>query len=444
MQQQKWRSIATAVAVLLLPLSAVVVSGAVAHAATCTSTYPTDGNPYPTCTFGSYSVDNNVWNDNLAGQQFYTGTPSDNGGGTQTLNAGSASSWNVQASYDATDQGSAGSIISYPETVDAISGGDNLAAAGGAPNISSSYSTTLPSDSGSGQTPGADDSYEAAYDIWLGATANNYGAWEVMIWTNDYHQHWGGNEAGTWTDPTTGDEFTIYDNTNNKGGGTMWFVPTTAVSTAVGGWTSGSVDITDALYEADVTLGWAKSADLLQIDYGVEISNTTGNTSNSNPETFTVNSFSVTSTAFTKPTLSNWDGEGTLLRVTGTDPVYLWDFNDGNTVWGIPDEAVLTFLENSGINNDGEGIDVITQAAFNNLQAAWNSGEVIAWGFETDATFVKVNGSTSVYMWNGTDLYHIPSSAVLSQLENEGVNEGKGPTTIPNSWDLSALGTVIS
>jgi hypothetical protein len=63
---------------------------------------------------------------------------------------------------------------------------------------------------------------------------------------------------------------------------------------------------------------------------------------------------------------------------------------------------------------------------------------------DPDATFVKVHGESAVYMWNGTDLYHIPSGTVLSFPQGVGVNGGNGPVTIPDQWDLGALGTIIS
>lgn len=416
----RWRAAATVAGAAALVITALGLGTGVAHASGCTGT---DTSDQYTCTFGSYEVDNNIWNDDGAG---------DNNGGGQTMSATSASNWSVSADFDATDQGTDGSIISYPETIYNVNGtsGEDFQKLG---NITSSFNTTLP------KNPGTDDSYEAAYDIWLGGDPSGAGSstrYEVMIWTDNYDQHWGGSSAGSWTDPTTGTEYDIYDNST-----TMWFVPLTNP----GGAASGSVDIADALCEAYCStanggLGWAKSSTLYQVDYGFEISDTSGTA-----ETFTVNDYSLDLSTTTAPTVDTYIAAGSYVRVTGTSPVYLWDWNDGNTNWHVPDGAVLGYLEDAGLaggtgSEQSGGIQVISQAQYDDLDGS----NLTEWDNAVTGTFLEAAGSGKVYLWDGSELYHIPSPAVLSQLENEGVNGGSGPSTVPSQSYLMGLGPVIS
>ena len=370
------------------------------------------------------------------------------GDGSESLSATSATAWTATLSNipdDGTQYGSFGNtgVIGYPDTEYKYNATD-IADYG---NITSSYSTTA-TETGSG------GSYESAYDIWLGGIAGDTSAWEVMIWTDDHGQHPGGTDEGTWTDPTTDDEYTVFDNTNSSGtGGTMWFVPTTAVTNNYdGGWTSGSVDVGDALYAAVHNYdGWGNADDdgtfvpvtsLYQIDYGFEMSTTGGASGTS--LALTVKSISVSTPAFTKPSVVKDEyAFGTLVTVTGS-PVYLWNANDTDDTWQIPDSNVLSFLEKSGFTNNGDGIETVTAAEFSQLATALESGDIGCAFVEPDATLVRVNGESAIYMWNGTEAYHIPTGADVSLLEGVGVNDGNGPVTIPDLWDLGALGTIIS
>ena len=57
-----------------------------------------------------------------------------------------------------------------------------------------------------------------------------------------------------------------------------------------------------------------------------------------------------------KPALGSATVRVTLVRVTGTDPVYWWD---GAALWHVPDPAVLGFLRGAGI---GAGITEVSAA----------------------------------------------------------------------------------
>jgi hypothetical protein len=97
-----------------------------------------------------------------------------------------------------------------------------------------------------------------------------------------------------------------------------------------------------------------------------------------------------------------------------------------------------------GFTNNGEGIETVTAAEFSDLATANESGDIWCASVAPDATLIKVDGESAIYMWNGTNLYHVPTGAVVSLLEGVGVNDGNSPVTIPDQWDLGALGTIIS
>jgi len=168
--------------------------------------------------------------------------------GPQTIQVCDQSSWNAVS--DQSDN--QGQIETYPDTEYDIGGRDDqppsndIAATN---SITSTFSEAFPS---------AGD-WDAAYDIWL----NNWTT-EIMIWNQ-----WSGSNSywpaqATQTLSLDGVPYSFYNN-----GGELMFFRQTQVS-------SGSVDILAALQWL-VSQGLVKSSDVpWQLEYGVEISATTG------------------------------------------------------------------------------------------------------------------------------------------------------------------------
>jgi hypothetical protein len=227
---------------------------------TCTAPIFTTSNPEgtintdPSGTAPEYWwVDNDAWS---------------SGHGPQTIYVCSPSSWYATSTQP--DVG--GQVETYPDTEYDVGGRSASAAspavdptiaayAGG--SIASTFAEAYPSAGG----------WDAAYDLWTDDWAH-----ETMIWNQ-----WAGSNSywpGLATTAVTlgGVGYKFYDN-----GGELMFFRDAQV-------TSGSVDLL-AAWEWEVANGYASASDVpTQIEYGVEVSYTTGT------ETFPTTSLTVSVT----------------------------------------------------------------------------------------------------------------------------------------------------
>ena len=246
------RTFSIAASAFLVAGATLGVAATNADAATACSTNAQWGQ----CSFPPYVLQNNVWNAAAAP------------GWTQTLSATSASDWSVSSDMPGTGT----TVISYPNASDQLASPEALSTWS---DINGSYNTTLPSGTFSG---------EAAYDIWLNHIAGGSNAQEVMIWTDNHGQTPAGSSTGnTWTDPTTGDVYTIWDQGPADDYGTVTLLADTNSA-------SGKVDILDALTYL-ISNDYVLSGPLASADYGFEIASTDGIA-----QTFTVNDYGLTFT----------------------------------------------------------------------------------------------------------------------------------------------------
>jgi hypothetical protein len=170
--------------------------------------------------------------------------------GPQTVSVCNQSSW-----YATSDQPNlGGQVETYPDTEYDVGGRNNPSTEpiSGFGSITSTFSEAYPTAGG----------WDAAYDLWL----NNWGT-EIMIWNQ-----WAGSN-GYWATQAQNGGISVVLNgvpywfLNN--GGELMFFRQTQVS-------SGSVDILAAL-EWLATDGYVKASDVpTQLEYGVEISYTSG------------------------------------------------------------------------------------------------------------------------------------------------------------------------
>lgn len=207
----------------------------------------------------------------------------------QELDANGTGNWQVSADLAAGNT----AVLSYPDSQDTV----NLwsQATGSLPtpvadysDVTSTYSVSMPSDRGQA---GSTDDYEAAYDIWLGSTAQP--SWtkdqEVMIWTDNHGQTPAGTDTGkTWTDPSTGDAYEIWADA-----GSTTVSPSAAIVTLVSkaNMATGQVDLLN-VYRFLQSAGYTSAnAGVDQVDYGFELCSTSGQ-----GETFQVNGYTLTAT----------------------------------------------------------------------------------------------------------------------------------------------------
>jgi len=192
-------------------------------------TYNTDPSPGPE----NWWVNNDAWNGSH---------------GPQTLYVCNQSSW-----YAVSNQpNNGGAVETYPDTEYDIGGRNSLSSTpiSGWNSITSTFSEAFPSGVGE---------WDAAYDLWL-----NNGHTEVMIWNewSGAQSYWPSKATQTLT--LGGVPYSFYDSN-----GLLIFFRTTQVK-------SGSVDILAALTWL-VSQGLIKSTDVpMQLEYGVEISDTPG------------------------------------------------------------------------------------------------------------------------------------------------------------------------
>jgi hypothetical protein len=190
-------------------------------------------------TNGLFQVRNEAWNDSH---------------GPQTIFACSEQSWYVTSNQP----NNGGQVETYPDSLYSISGSKTI------PQYTSITSTF-------GEAYQKQGDWNAAYDLWV----NNWGT-EVMIWNE-----WNGGPGYWATQAKTavslgGVPYHFYNN-----GGELMFFRDTQVK-------SGSVDIL-AAYKWLVTQNLLKSTDVpTQIEYGVEICGTAGQTMRFDTTAFTV------------------------------------------------------------------------------------------------------------------------------------------------------------
>jgi hypothetical protein len=201
---------------------------------------------------------------------------------SQDLDASSMSHWQVKASLAAGNT----AVLSYPDSQDTVTNtNDEPVPLTKYTDIRSTYSVTMPG------SPHSSDDYEAAYDIWLGASTQT--SWtndqEIMIWTDNHGQTPAGNDTGkTWTDPSTGDVYEIWldsGKTTVSSGNDI----VTLVSRA--NHASGAVDLLNVLKWLQSAGYTSANAGVDQIDYGFELCSTSGVT-----ETFAVNGYTLDAT----------------------------------------------------------------------------------------------------------------------------------------------------
>lgn len=254
-------------------------------------------------TDGSYIVANDVWGKTDAGPQ--------------TIWANSGSNWGVFS-----DQSGKTKIEAYPH----VEFNDVTTAVNSLPNITSSFNATSP---GSGST------YDLAYDIWL-----NGSAYEVMIWekwvnakpiAKSYNAQ--GQAVPTFTNITIdGVIYDVYEGTGGSGP-CMSFLPHTQTSAT-------TVNITDVLKWINTSSGgWYNNPSLRSIQYGWEITSTTGQ------QNFTMNSYSVTVTTGgaiangTYKIINRNSGEAldvVAAATTNSAPVDQWPYSAGsNQKWNV-------------------------------------------------------------------------------------------------------------
>lgn len=219
---------------------------------------------------------------------------------SQLLQANSGSDWQVTVNVG--DTNNTGAVVTYPDVQDTVTNTSNDPVPfTDYTSLTSTYDSSLPSN------PGADDDYEAAYDMWLGddsTASGDYGdyAQEVMVWTHNYNQTPAGSDTGqTWTDPSTGDVYEIWStNTAVAGDESLVTFVNTANSSSVphnghesgvtSGTDSGSINLL-ALFQFMQADHLTAETGINQIDYGFEVCDTTGQNA-----TFSVSGYTLNAT----------------------------------------------------------------------------------------------------------------------------------------------------
>jgi hypothetical protein len=193
---------------------------------------------------------------------------------SQVLSASSMADWQVKANLSAGNT----AVLSYPDAQDTVTNpSNNPVPLASFATRSSTYAAQRPSETG---TAGPSDDYEAAYDIWLGRNGANYDQ-EIMVWTDTRRQVPAGSDTRkTWTDPSTGVAYEIWDSSGHN--------PVTLVRKSNA--TSGSVNLR-SLFSWLQSAGYTTETGVNQIDFGFELCSTSGQA-----ETFTVTDYSLDAT----------------------------------------------------------------------------------------------------------------------------------------------------
>lgn len=203
---------------------------------------------------------------------------------SQTLGANGMGSWQVKANLAAGNT----AVLSYPDSQDTMNLFTN--ATGSRPDaisnytsLNSTYSDTLPA------SPGSSDDYEAAYDIWLGSTAQ--ASWtndqEIMVWTDTLRQRPAGSDTGkTFTDVSTGKVYEVWVDSGSSTVSTNNDIVTFVAKANSG---TGSLNMLNLFSYLKSNGYTAANAGIDQTDYGFELCSTSGAT-----ETFNVTGYTLT------------------------------------------------------------------------------------------------------------------------------------------------------
>jgi hypothetical protein len=216
---------------VLAALSAVALTATSAFAATWSSS-----DRYASWNNGGYTVYNDVWSSSA---------------GPQTISANSYGNWWVDSNQPNTN-----GVKSYPNSSKTV--GKTLSSLN---HVTSSVNFSVPS---SGV-------WDAAYDIW-----DNNHAYETMVWMNERGAGPLGSKVATAS--VGGSTWNVYNGSNGSNK-VFSFVRTSGTD-------SGSVDILAVLKWVEAK-GWFGNITLGQVQFGFEISGTSGT------QTFKVNSYSV-------------------------------------------------------------------------------------------------------------------------------------------------------
>lgn len=227
------------------PVTAATTPAGGTGSATCAHPGYTTSSPTGMWDQSPYFVANDMWN--VSGYSV-----------SQTQYACSYSNWYVVATMN-NDKGD-GAVKTYPNSHRDFDS---------APAVSSLHSLTSTFAQSSPNT----GIYEDAYDVWFG----NYSI-ELMVWTYNHGQTPGGSRQGSVT--LGGRTYQVWKN----GSGNSLYVALVADQPM----TSGSVDLL-GMFQWLVSKGWlSSSAQLNQVDYGVELVST-----DNAPAKFSFSNFSV-------------------------------------------------------------------------------------------------------------------------------------------------------
>lgn len=203
---------------------------------------------------------------------------------SQALGANGMGSWQVNANLAAGNT----AVLSYPDSQDTMNLFTN--ATGSRPDaisnytsLNSTYADSLPA------SPGSSDDYEAAYDIWLGSTAQ--ASWtndqEIMVWTDTLRQRPAGDDTGkTFTDASTGKVYEVWVDSGSTSVSTNNDIVTFVAKSNAG---SGSLNLLNLFSYLQSNGYTAANAGIDQTDYGFELCSTSGQT-----EAFNVTGYTLT------------------------------------------------------------------------------------------------------------------------------------------------------
>lgn len=222
----------TAVFGLVIAGSASVTGVANAATATCITSAQ-----YGKCTYGSYTLNNNMWGEVS--------------GSSQTLTATSANDWSVTGS-----EPSGGGVKSYPENSEDISG----------PPLETIQTTDQNFGLSAAPACNASSSWEVAADDWLNGVAGSANPIEIMVWEDTCHQYPAGSNTGK-TITLNGQTFDLYAKTGTDP--TYTLVSTTNV-------TSGTVHFMETVNWLENLGYFSSTAALDQLNMGEEIVSTNG------------------------------------------------------------------------------------------------------------------------------------------------------------------------
>lgn len=229
--------IKTAIVAAAVILSVGLVSVADASTYACSTTAQ-----YGQCFSGNPVVENNVWGMNGA----YNG---------QSLSAFSPLKWDVTSNVASGNH----SVVSYPETV-------NQTHTNGGPTPLSSYASLGAQWHSALPVAKSNDSYESAFDLWMGGNYADPNHQEVMVWTHTLSTSPAGSYTGVnWTDPTTGTTYRVWSGSGNQ-----------IVSFVGPNIDTGRVDLLDLLKFTTAKFNFHGDNALDNEDYGFEVLSTSG------------------------------------------------------------------------------------------------------------------------------------------------------------------------